>query len=70
MGRGDKKSKKGKLRLGSYGNSRRKNTIKVRLRRRLSAKPATAAPAVQVVDVVEAKPKVKRTTKKKTETPE
>jgi len=34
MGKGDKRSKRGKIRTGSYGNSRR----------RKKAKPASAAP--------------------------
>ncbi len=63
MGKGDKKSKKGKMRLGSYGNSRRRTTIKARLKRRLSPVKAESA----TVEVVEARPKVKRTVKKKTE---
>ena len=69
MGKGDRKSRKGKLWLGSYGNSRKRSAIKSRLRRRLSPdKPVVvAAPLVQAVEVVEAKPKVKRTVKKKTE---
>jgi len=76
MGKGDRKSRKGKLWLGSYGNSRKRSSIKSRLRRRLSPdKPvAVAAAAVEAVEVVhrpvgagEAKPKVKRTVKKKTE---
>ena len=66
MGKGDKKSKKGKLWMGSYGNSRKRSTIKSRLRRRLSPeKPAAAV--VEAVEVVEVKPKVKRTVKKKAE---
>lgn len=65
MGKGDKKSKKGKLWLGSYGNSRKKATIKARIKRRLSSKPVEAT--VERVEVVEAKPKAKRTTKKKAE---
>ena len=59
MGRGDKKSKKGKLKMGSYGNSRRRSAIKLRLKRHNSPKSAVA------VEVVEVKPKVKRAPKKK-----
>lgn len=61
MGRGDKKSKKGKIWKGSYGNSRRrKSAVKFTAS---AAKPAAeAAP--------EAKPKAKRTTKKKSEVAE
>src|SRR5258706_5475738 len=67
MGKGDKKSKKGKLAMGSYGNSRKRSTIKLRLRRRLSPDKAVAVAAIAAapVEVVEAKPKVKRTVKKK-----
>ena len=66
MGKGDKKSKKGKLWKGSYGNSRRKTTIKARVHRKFVTKPVEAV-AAQVAEVVEVKPKAKRTTKKKTE---
>jgi len=62
MGRGDKKSKKGKIRLGSYGVSRKKNAIKARLKR-IASKPAAAA--VASVAVAEAKPKAKRVSRKK-----
>lgn len=55
MGKGDKKSKKGKIWKGSYGVSRNKRAIKARLKR-LSSRPA--APAAE-------KPKAKRATKKK-----
>lgn len=58
MGRGDKKSKKGKRWLGSYGVSRNKKAIKARLKRVTSAKPAAAA-------VTEEKPKAKRAPRKK-----
>lgn len=58
MGRGDKKSKKGKITKGSFGNSRNKKAIKLRLKRRASKKPA-AAPAASEA----AKPK--RTISKK-----
>ena len=68
MGKGDRKSRKGKLWLGSYGNSRKRSSIKSRLRRRLSPdKPVAVAAAVEAVEVVEVKPKVKRTVKKKAE---
>ncbi len=65
MGKGDKKSKKGKRWRGSYGNSRKRTTIKARLKRSTTLKPAVAT-----VEAVELKPKVKRTTKKKAETAE
>jgi ribosomal small subunit protein bTHX len=48
MGRGDKKSKKGKRTKGSYGVTRSKNAIKARLKRATSKKgtaEAAAAPA-------------------------
>ncbi len=63
MGKGDKKSKKGKIFIGSYGNSRKRASNKP------SGKAATAAkPVVEVVAAaaaVEEKPKAKRATKKK-----
>ncbi len=58
MGRGDKKSKKGKRTIGSYGNSRSKKQIKARLKR-VSSKKVTVASAE------DAKPKAKRAAKKK-----
>ena len=61
MGKGDKKSKKGKISIGSYGVSRNKKAIKARLKRG-GQKPA--APAVLAVPV-EVKPKAKRAPKKK-----
>ena len=62
MGRGDKKSKKGKIFKGSFGNSRSKKAIKARMKR-ATLKP-TAVKAETVAEV-EAKPKVKRVVKKK-----
>lgn len=53
MGRGDKKTKKGKRTIGSFGVSRNKNKIKARLKRVASKKPEAAAATV----VAEAKPK-------------
>lgn len=38
MGRGDKKSKKGKIWKGSYGKSRSRNAIRTRLKRLHSTK--------------------------------
>ncbi|NOT76682.1 MAG: 30S ribosomal protein THX [Cyclobacteriaceae bacterium] len=58
MGRGDRKSKKGKVWNGSYGVSRNKKAIKARLKRVTSTKPASAA-------AVEEKPKAKRAPRKK-----
>ncbi len=42
MGRGDKKSAKGKRTIGSFGVSRSKNAIKAKLKRNASTKPKTA----------------------------
>ena len=61
MGRGDKKSKKGKITLGSYGNSRKRNAIKAKLKRAASKKEE-AAPSTS-----EAPAKPRRTVKKKAE---
>ncbi len=56
MGRGDKRTKKGKIAIGSFGNSRK----------RKSAKKATVAPKAEVVvSAVDVKPKAKRAPKKK-----
>lgn len=60
MGKGDKKSKKGKIAIGSYGNSRKRNSIKSKLKRNASKK--VAEPAGE-----EAQAKPKRTIKKKAE---
>ena len=60
MGRGDKKSKKGKRWKGSYGVSRNKKAIKTQMKRASAKKATTAAPT-------EAPAKAKRTVKKKTE---
>jgi ribosomal small subunit protein bTHX len=68
MGKGDKKSKKGKRFKGSFGNSRKRTAIKARLKRSALVKPIVA-PVVAAV-AIEEKPKAKRTTKKKTETAE
>lgn len=62
MGRGDKKSKKGKIFKGSFGNSRSRKAIKARMKRS-TIKPAAVKP--EVVAEVEVKPKVKRVVKKK-----
>ena len=55
MGRGDKKSKKGKRWKGSFGVSRSKNAIKTMLKRTASKKVGT--PAVASTEEVAAKPK-------------
>ena len=62
MGRGDKKSKKGKRWKGSYGVSRNKKAIKNQIKRATSKKVASAATAEAAAPV-----KAKRTVKKKTE---
>jgi ribosomal small subunit protein bTHX len=59
MGKGDKKSKKGKIWRDSYGNSRKKRGIKAKLKRTASKKVAPAATAS------EATAKPKRTSAKK-----
>lgn len=59
MGKGDKKSKKGKIWKGSYGVSRNKQAIKARLKR-VQSRPTAAAPAA-----TEEKPKAKRAPRKK-----
>jgi ribosomal small subunit protein bTHX len=59
MGRGDKKSAKGKRSKGSYGVTRNRKKIREQIKRAASTKPAT--PAV----VAEAKPK--KAAKKKAE---
>jgi len=64
MGRGDKKSKKGKRWKGSFGVSRSKNSIKARLKRSTSKKVADVTTAVAATEVA---PKAKRTPKKKAE---
>lgn len=59
MGRGDKKTKKGKRTIGSFGVSRNKTKIKARLKRVASKKKATTAASAT------AKPK--KTARKKAE---
>lgn len=59
MGRGDKKSKKGKRTMGSFGVSRSKNKIKTRLKRVASKKKSATATSAA------AKPK--KTARKKAE---
>jgi ribosomal small subunit protein bTHX len=66
MGRGDKKSKKGKIRSGSYGVSRPRPSLLAKAK----AASATneAKPKKEKAAPKEAKPAaVKKTTKKKTE---
>ncbi|HEY9048571.1 MAG TPA: 30S ribosomal protein THX [Ohtaekwangia sp.] len=59
MGRGDKKSKKGKRTAGSFGVTRNKKAIKTRLKR-VASKKGTAA-------VAEAPAKKRTAAKKKAE---
>ncbi|WP_073130414.1 30S ribosomal protein THX [Chryseolinea serpens] len=59
MGKGDKKSKKGKIWRDSYGVSRNKKALKAKLKRTASKKPVTTEAAG------EAAAKPKRTTTKK-----
>jgi len=47
MGKGDKKSKKGKRWKGSYGVSRNRKAIKARLKRTASAEAGVAEPAAK-----------------------
>jgi 30S ribosomal protein S31 len=62
MGRGDKKSKKGKITKGSYGKSRNRKAIKAKLKRTASKKGTAAAESTTAA----AKPK-RTNTKKKAE---
>jgi 30S ribosomal protein S31 len=57
MGRGDKKTKKGKISIGSFGNSRRRKSAK--------KKVVAAVKTEVIVGSVDVKPKVKRAPKKK-----
>jgi ribosomal small subunit protein bTHX len=57
MGRGDKKTKKGKISIGSFGNSRRRKSAK--------KKVVVVEKTEVVVSSVDVKPKVKRAPKKK-----
>ena len=53
--------------MGSYGNSRKRTSIKARIKRSIALRPVLATP---IVEAVEVKPKAKRATKKKAETAE
>jgi 30S ribosomal protein S31 len=59
MGKGDKKSKKGKIFKGSFGVSRNKKATKAKLKRTASRKPSASSSEGAV--------KQKRTNKKKAE---
>ena len=61
MGKGDKKTKKGKIAIGSFGNSRKRNGIKAKLKRSASKKTADTA------GVGDTSAKPKRAARKKTE---
>jgi 30S ribosomal protein S31 len=62
MGKGDKKSKRGKLWKGTYGVSRSRKAIKARLKRTQSVKKAAV-----VTEQAEVAPKVRKVARKKTE---
>jgi ribosomal small subunit protein bTHX len=66
MGKGDKKSTKGKRFKHSFGNARKRNAIVNRLKKQNPVAKPVAAP----VAVAEEKPKPKRVTKKKAEAAE
>jgi 30S ribosomal protein S31 len=65
MGKGDKKSKKGKLWRGSYGISRNKNKIKSRIKNAAVKRAGTPKPETEAKA---AKPR--KTARKKAETKE
>ncbi|MFZ9982581.1 MAG: 30S ribosomal protein THX [Cyclobacteriaceae bacterium] len=58
MGKGDKKSKKGKIWRDSYGKKRNKKSIKERLKRIASVKKTAVGANTE-------KPKVRKTVRKK-----
>lgn len=64
MGKGDKKSRKGKIWKGSYGVSRNRKKIKAHLKRATS-KPVALPIAIGTEATAPEKPKTKRTPKKK-----
>ncbi len=77
MGRGDKKTAKGKRAMGSYGNSRKKNVSKPSVapvakkekseaaaEKKPAAKKAAAKPAAEKKPAVKKAPAAKKTTKK------
>ena len=61
MGRGDKKTKKGKIAIGSFGNSRKRTSASARLKKSASKKTDDK------VSGAEAPAKPKRVAKKKSE---
>lgn len=62
MGKGDKKSKRGKIAIGSYGNARNRKKIKARVARS-GSRPAVKSDVAPLTG--EAKAKVKRAARKK-----
>jgi ribosomal small subunit protein bTHX len=62
MGRGDKKTKKGKISKGSFGVSRKRNSIKAKLRKTASKKVVGSGAGSPEAD---APAKPKRTAAKK-----
>ena len=68
MGKGDKRSKRGKIRLGSYGNTRRRKKAKKFIIHKSPAQvsaPPAPKPKEVVVKKIPAKKPVKKTSKKK-----
>ena len=77
MGKGDQKSRRGKINAGSYGKKRPRKSAKaapVKVKKAVKApkveaekkevKPKVTKPKVAKAEVAEEKPKVKKTTKK------
>ncbi len=62
MGRGDKKSRKGKIAIGSYGTTRRRDAIKEKIKRATSRRVAESAGTT-----ADAPAKPRRAVKKKSE---
>jgi len=63
MGKGDKRSKKGKIAIGSYGNSRLR--AKNKAAKKTTTTASTASTTVKSVGIDAGEVKAKRTTKKK-----
>jgi 30S ribosomal protein S31 len=61
MGKGDKKTKKGKIWLGTYGNSRKRNTLK----RNRPVVTASKPVAVEVEAAPKPRAKAKKAPRKK-----
>lgn len=62
MGRGDKKTRKGKITLGSYGTTRRRSSIKAKIKRAESRRVAESASTI-----AETPAKARKATRKKSE---